>query len=183
MRIYIDLLPEEKRKELRKEKIFKIILGQGILFGLPLIVFIIILLAINYILVIEKDAISLASSVEQSRGQYAELATYEKKFDEVNKNSQAIYKIQQGHLHWSNFFENLNKVISDGVQVSNISTKNYQVFVIGKARNRDVLLALKEKLDANECLKDVNVPLANLVVKNDVDFQIDFSVKEECLKK
>lgn len=183
MKIYIDLLPPEKKKELSKRKIFKIIINQWILFTIPLVVFIAILLSIKYILVTEKNTLYLLASTEQSRGQYAQLTEYEKKFEQVNNASQVLYKLEQGHLHWKKLFENLDEAVPQGVEISNISTKNYQVFILGKARNRETLLLLKDKLEEVDCFEAVNVPLANLVVKNDVDFQIDFVIKDNCLRQ
>jgi len=63
-----------------------------------------------------------------------------------------------------------------------IETSDYSVLLTGKAKSRDDLITFKENLEKEECFSNVNLPLSNLVAQKDVEFQIDFSIKKECLR-
>lgn len=183
MKIYLDLLPQKKKQEIKRKKLFRSILSEEILFLFPVLVFIVILANIYYVLTVQRDMSIAAHSLEQSQDKYQQLSTYEEKFKKINEISQVLTKIQSGHLHWEKIFQELSNITPDGVTVSDFSTKNYKIFLLGTAKTRDELLDFKSKLESSACFKDINVPLSNLVVKDDVDFQMDFSINEDCLKK
>jgi Tfp pilus assembly protein PilN len=121
-------------------------------------------------------------SVQQSQEKYQQLSIYEDKFKQVNSLDKTLRKIQTGHLHWFNLFQQLSSTVPEGIYISGLSTKDYSIFLVGKAKTRDNLLNFKSKLEENECFQNINVPISNLVVENNVDFQIDFVIKNECLK-
>ena len=182
MKIYLDLLPKPRKLELKRKKLFRRILRDEFLFLLPIILFIVILLNIYYLLSVQRDTSIAAKSLAESQDKYQELSSYEEKFKQVNADSAKLLKIQSNHLHWAGILNKLSDVLPDGISITDFSTKDYKVFLIGKAKSRDMLLNFKSSLEADECFTDVNVPLSNLVVKEDVDFQMDFSVTQDCLK-
>lgn len=183
MKIYLDLLPEKRKQEIKRKKLFRSILHEEFLFSLPIVLFIIMLLNIYYILTLQRNVLISQHLSQQSQEKYQQLNVYEEKFKQINSIDQELKKIQDGHLRWQNIFLELSRLVPDGVYVSNISTKNFKVFLNGKAKTRDSLIDFKNKLETSACFEEINVPLSNLVVKDDVDFQIDLNIKEECLKQ
>ena len=163
----------------KRKKNFRLILQQEFLFLLPVIVLVVLLCNVLYLLSFELNA--PVGAEEQKK--YEKLDDYKDKFKQVNETTAALLKIQSGHLAWSNVFEKMNAATPEGVVISNFNTKDFVVLLVGKAKSRDILLEFKNKLESTECFSEVNVPLSNLVLKEDVDFQIDFSVKEDCLRK
>lgn len=183
MKIYLDLLPDYRKQEIKRKKTFRTILREEMLFLLPIIVLIMILVNIYYVLVLQKNSSVNVNSLQQSQEKYQKLGIYQEKFKQINDIDRALSSIQNGHLHWTNLFQKLGETVPEGIQLSNLSTKNYAVFLVGKAKTRDVLLDFKNKLEEAACFKEVNVPLSNLVVKDNVDFQIDLKISEDCLKE
>ncbi|EKD46436.1 MAG: hypothetical protein ACD_67C00237G0003 [uncultured bacterium] len=183
MKIYLDLLPKQRKSEIRRKKIFRILLREEALFLLPLLLFIIILLNVYYLISVQHDISIAAHSSIESQEKYQELNLYEEKFKQVNETASLILKISDGHLHWGKVFDKMNGIIPEGIALTGFSTKNYKIFLIGNAKDRNILLNFKEKLSSDQCFEDVNVPLSNLVVKENVDFQMDFSIKQDCLRK
>lgn len=182
MKIYLDLLPDNRKKEIRRKKTFRSILKGEALFLLPVVLFILILLNIYYVIVLQRNSLVNENSLQQSQSKYQQLGIYQEEFKQVNSLSQALGKIQSGHLHWTNLFQNLSEATPDNIQISNLSTKNYTVFLVGKAKTRDDLLNFKNKLEESSCFQNINVPLSDLVVKDNVDFQIDLMINKDCLK-
>jgi len=183
MKIYLDLLPDYRKQEIRRKKTFHTILSEEILFLAPVILFILILLNIYYVLVLQKNSSVNEESLQQSQDKYQQLGTYQEKFKQVNDFDQVLSKIQSGHLHWTNIFQQLSEATPDSIQISNLSTKNYTIFLVGKAKMRDDLLNFKNKLEESSCFQNIDVPLSNLVVEDNVDFQIDLTINKDCLKE
>lgn len=183
MKISIDLLPEQRKQEIKRKKMFHTILRGEFLFFLPIFIFICILLSTYYIIVLQRNSSSNVQMSQQSQDEYQKLDTYEKKFKEINEKDNLLAKIQSGHISWKNVLVELSNIVPDSVYLNNISNKDYAVFLAGKARSRDDLIKFKDNLEGSICFQDINVPLSNLVVKNDIDFQIDLILKEECLKQ
>ena len=183
MKIYLDLLPDYRKQEIKRKNFFHAILGEEMLFLVPVILFILILLNVYYVLVLQKNSSISENSSQQSQGKYQQLGIYQEKFKKINDLDQVLDKIQLGHLYWINLFQKLNEATPNSIQISNLSTKNYTVFLVGKAKTRDDLLNFKNKLGESTCFQNINVPLSNLVVKDNVDFQIDLTLNKDCLKE
>ncbi|MEI7891213.1 MAG: PilN domain-containing protein [bacterium] len=183
MKIYLDLLPRERKAELKRKKLFRRILHEEFLFLMPLIVLIVIFINIYYLLINHRNAFTLEKTATQSMDKYQELNSYTEKFKQVNDDSAKLLKIQTGHLIWSEIFNKLSSDMPENVYITDFSTKEYKIFLLGKAKNRDALLGFRDNLGNDSCFADINVPISNLVVKDDIDFQIDLSINKECLKK
>ena len=107
---------------------------------------------------------------------------YNEKIKEANVQVASVKKIQRGQLYWSELLSKINQIIVPGITIDSLGTKNYQVFLTGVANNRDDLVKFKEKLTKESCFTEVDFPLANLMNKENLVFQMQFTVKEECVK-
>ena len=183
MKIYLNLLPEEKKRKVKRRKIFWLIIRQETLFLFAVVFLIAFLLSTNFILKIQSDGVDSANTPEQSQQSYNDIKTYEDKFKETNEKTAAFLKIAKSHLYWSGVLDRLSNVAPDGVSISSLVTKNYQISLAGRAKNRDDLLKFQENIGKDDCFSDINAPLSNFVTKENVDFQIDFKVKQDCLKQ
>jgi hypothetical protein len=95
-----------------------------------------------------------------------------------------VSRIDAAHLHFSQVFKILDPLLSSGITINELATVEYRVSLAGVAKDRDDLLRLDERLkSAKECVTDVNIPISNLFSQKDIDFQMDFSILPECLKK
>ncbi len=183
MKISLDLLPQNKKREIKRDKLFREILREDFLFISPMLLLVVILLNVFYLLTIQRKTDVAAYALEQSQDQYRELNKYDEDFKKINEASSLVLKMQNGHLRWANVLNILSNVIPDGIAVDSLATKNYNFYLAGKAKTRDGLLIFKSNLEKESCFKNINIPLSNLVVKEDVDFQMDFEVSQDCLKK
>ena len=153
------------------------------LFIFPVIVFISILMSISLILQVEISGKNSMFAILESQNKSHDLKRFESIFADTNKESLDINNLQNKHLHWSNVLTLLAEIVPKDVYFSDISTKNWQIFLVGKAREREALIGFQEMISKSECFEKVNVPLSNFVSKSDIEFQMDFFVKKECLVK
>jgi len=181
MKIYLDLLPENRKKAMARKKRFKNIVKQEILFLAPVILFVFILISVNMILGIEKEGLDNTLAIAGTEGSHQDLKLYEEGFKDINEKVLDINNFQKNHLYWSAVIGILSSVVPNDVYLNELSTKDYQLFLVGKARTREALIEFQDRMDKSECFENINVPLSNLVAKTDIDFQMDFNVKKECL--
>lgn len=183
MEINLNLIPEYRKEEIKKGKRYKIFIWQALTVLLMAVVFGSILAGFNLSLKAEMEA-ALQSSIPASQiKNVEELKKYDEEFKEANEKISVLDEIQKGKIFWSNLFLELNQVIPDGVEIKNISTKKLQVFVSGVAITRDNLVTLKDRLENQKCFESINLPLSNFAAKDNVEFQLDFFIKDNCVKK
>lgn len=183
MKIYLDLLPEERKEEIKRKKLFFQVIRQEMLFTIPVLFFVFILVLVNLLLKTKIEGLDSVFSRGSTQREYVEIKKYEDKFNEINAKTSNILKIQNNHLNWLGFFYKLDKIVPENIYLSDLSTNNYQISLIGRAKTRDDFLKFQDKIKTEDCFSDVNVPLSNLVSKENVDFQIDFKIKDNCLKE
>lgn len=181
MKEYINLLPENRKEEIRDEKKFRSIIGGEFSFLFPILLLVGILFAIDLIITIQEESLGKSYISEQSQGSFQDLKKYEEKFQSINSKISTLSKFQDSHLEWSGALEKLTQTVPDEISITGMATKDFRVFLIGRAKTREKLLELQEAINASECFSGLNMPLSNLVSKEDVDFQMDFEIKKECL--
>lgn len=181
MKIYLDLLPEARKKTLRRKKNFRIIIEQEFLLLFPLLAFIVILANVFFLLGLKKNSIVQSQNQQNAQAQYQELDGYENTIKDMNKRIDEISKISDAHLAWSQPLTRLEKAVPQGIVITNLSTKDYKVFLVGKSATRELLINFKENIQSEDCFDQPNVPLSNLVTKENIEFQMDFSIKKDCL--
>lgn len=184
MKIKLNLIPPYKKEEIRQANRFLAVLKWQLGTLILLAIFLLILLSINYIL---RMNLFVAGSDRNSdsaiSSQLKEIEKYDTDLKNMNVGIAEIAKVQKDQLYWSEFFLKFDAKVPESVEIGGIATKNYSIFISGKADARDDLIFFKENLEKEECFESVNLPLSNLVAKADIDFQMDFSIKKECLLK
>jgi Tfp pilus assembly protein PilN len=183
MKIKLNLIPPDKKEEIKKAQKFRMIIRWELELTAIAAVFLTMLFSLNYILQLNLlVANNNFERISNNNNQIKKIKEYDLAIKENSVKISEIEKIQNGQLHWGIFFEKLNGTVPIDVALVSVSTKDYKIFLTGKAKNRDILVAFKENLEKNDCFLDVNLPLSNLVVKEDLAFQLDFNIKKECLK-
>ncbi len=183
MEINLNLLPQQKKEEAALTRYFKIALGWEFVFSLIILTTIAFLVGIYFILNLDYGFLSRIQAVEFKKDQYKAMDEYGNKFKKINSRMALVGKIKNEQLYWSELFLRLSQLSGPGINLSAVTNKDFAVFLVGKASNRDTLLDFKGKLEGDECFEKVNLPLSDLVAKEDIDFQIDLKIKTDCLKK
>ena len=146
--------------------------------SLLLVIFILMLVSVNYIISLND---SLVAEERNSGKEYKQVEEFQREVKEMSKLVSEVEKIQKGQLFWSHLGEVMNRNIPNGVMLENLTTKEYGVSFFGKSKTRGELVQLKEALEKEKCISDLNFPLSNLISKEDISFQINFEMKKECL--
>jgi Tfp pilus assembly protein PilN len=182
MRVCLNLLPEYKKEEIKKRIAFLKVIKNEVLFSIPILAFFVILATVNFSLKLRMQGTGDSFKLNDSLREYKELEGYEEKFKDVNSKVLYKYKIQKNNLNWSGIFYKINNMVPDGVYLSDLATTDYSISLVGKAKTRDNFLKFQENIKSENCFSDASAPLSSLVSKEDVEFKIDFKIKEDCLK-
>ena len=148
-----------------------------------LVLLILALISINAIVKINlSTAVNDFNMVNQNSEQFKKIKKYDSEMNDMGKIISNVGKIQSAQFYWSKFLAKLNDKVISGVEINKITTKNYEIILGGKVNTRDNLIAFRDNIGKDDCFTDVDLPLSNLVVKDNIDFQMNFKIKKECLK-
>jgi len=183
MKIYLNLLPEKRKNKIKRKKLVRLIMGQWVRLFFIILIFISTLLSFNFVLKIQLGALETTRSLEESREEFQKISQYEKTFKKINKQAFFISNIQAGHLYWSEILSKLEKAILNEISITSLIAENDQILLVGKAKTRDDLVKFKNIINDAECFSNAKVPVSNFIAKENIDFQMDIELSEDCLKK
>jgi hypothetical protein len=182
MNIVLNLIPSYRKEQIERSRRLRLVAKLEIAIVIIGLAFFSFLFACSYILELNYGALVNGYQAGSDKKRYEKISELDKKFSDTNFQAADVVSIKKDQLYWANLFVKINADMVNGIGITDLSTKNYAVFLAGNADNRDQLIAFKEKLTQDECLTGVNLPLSNLVDKENIGFQIDFKIKAECLK-
>ncbi|MDQ1284395.1 MAG: hypothetical protein QG620_743 [Patescibacteria group bacterium] len=181
MELRINLIPDYRKEEIRRSKRWRLVLRLGLALFFIAAAFFAVLLGFGYVLESELQVVASGSKAETDRDQHKLIIGYDERFRKINEQVSDIIVMENSQIYWSRLLENISREIIPGIRMGSLSTKNYAVFMAGEADNRDNLISFKEKLEKNDCFAEINLPLSNLVSRENIVFQMDLRVKEECI--
>lgn len=181
--VEVNLIPPGRKVEIAKIRRLKLILRIELMVFIILSVFFLVLLSFNYVLKLDLGVVFADPNLAQNRQRYDRIVKYNEDFSRLNLQTGETLNMENDQLYWSKLLSLLSEKEISGIEITSLSTKDYNILIGGKADARDDLIAYKEKLDQEECFSGVDLPLSNLVLPKDIDFQISFKIKEDCLKK
>ena len=182
MRILLNLLPEEKRELLSSRFYSRFFLWQTSLILLLVIFYAGILGGMYFLLHYQKNAGGAdLSSFDQYSVEAKKLAQYQDEFKRINGLTKEVSSYLEHHLEWGKLFVLLDQITPVDVSFFELTTKDYTVSLVGQAVTREAFLAFEAALKASACTSDVKVPISNLFAQTEVDFQVDFNIRRECL--
>lgn len=182
MEINLNLLPPSKKEEILKKRRLKTVMGFEASLTLLLVVFLGILMSFKIVLDMGLSANLHARAERENTEQYDKIKKYDEQFRQVNLDISRIKTVERSQLYWSRLLDRLSGIIFPGIALDSITTNDYQISISGVSDNRENLVLLKEKLEGEECFSNVDLPLSDLVDKNNVNFQITFNIGPDCLK-
>jgi len=183
MEIKLNLIPAYRKEEINQSRRFGYVLKWEIQMTFILVFLIFMLVALNYTVktnlqVVVDENMNHSGNV----GKYEEMKSYDSLVKNTNAKVFEIDKIQSDQLYWSKFFMRIDRGNLNGLTMDSMVSKDFLVTIAGKAETRDNLISFKEALEKEDCFSEINLPLSNLVSKENVEFKIELKIKPECVK-
>ncbi len=186
MKILLNLLPVEKKTEMRKNNRFRMVVAQGS--GVIFLGFLYscALLGISFLLSAQLSSVRGLSGDSSFVSEKNEIESYENTFQETNKRVSEVSQLLSQHVSWEKFFRSLDLATPPGVFYTKLLTgRDFSLSMSGTAPDRETLLLLEKNMNDSDCFraKDESpmIPLSNKLVKENIDFQLDAVIEKSCL--
>lgn len=183
MNILLNLLPEDKKSHLKDRVRSRFVFSQMLMILFFYGLYVVMLAGSFFSLQHNETSFQGMSRQLESGGSRKELLQIEKKFQEVNREVEVVATLNRGHLHFTELLLKIDHALPLGITLTSLSTKDYAVSMAGKAADRNDAVILERNLNDEACFTSVNIPPSTWLSPKDISFQIDFSVKKECIKE
>lgn len=182
MLLRINLLPPERKQQAVTWLWFRFVVKQCINLALLAALVFCIVWGIGWMLRNQLALLHISENNQRTADVSKELAGYQDEIKQTNVVTQQILDRERQHPRWSKLFERLEAELPDAITLDAVMNVDYRISVSGKAANRDVLIQFRDRLSQDSCFSDVQLPLSNLFTQESVDFQMDMTLHQECLK-
>jgi len=181
MKSKINLIPNYRKKEIHQQNVFLKIMRWNFEFTAVYLAFIIMLFVVGYILKLDLE-INLIQLNPNNIARFNDFKEEDGKIKTMNDLVGKTKKIQEGQLNWTKFLYKLEMMLSEGIVLEKISTKDTSIFLAGNSNTSDNLIIFKEAISKDSCFSNIELPLSYVVNKENVDFQMTFNFDKNCLK-
>jgi Tfp pilus assembly protein PilN len=183
MKVLLNLLPEDGRALIRRKYHNRFFIWQSIMLLMVEILYVVLLFGVLFVLKTNHSRVEeVAADRIKTQADAKALGGYEAKFQDVNRLAAQSMMFSRNHLAWAELLVRLGGLVPENVVVTRLSTKDYQFSLSGTAKTRDDLLLFERNIKGDDCFTNFNLPVSNFFSQSDVDFQMNFSVKEDCVR-
>lgn len=178
----LNLLPPEEKNSLKAEEFQRWISFYGLSFLGMLFIFIALLMAGWFFILIQLNSISANLESSKSSFQTQGLKDQESLINNINSQLTAINEVQKKQISFASVINEIAGLIPTGVTLSGLSVnENLQVSLSGFAPQRNQIIRLKESLEKSLYFRNINNPLSNLTKQADIDFSLRFEINPDTL--
>ena len=167
--ISLNLLSPKKKEAISKQMI---VISLQYIFSLILVV----ICAIGILLLITKLIMqnSFNQSVKQDSLVTLEYGALNQKVHIENLKIRFLTSIQKKFIIWSPKLAAISSLTPANIELFsiNIDNKSRQARISGEAKTRDDLLSYKQQLETSSLLKEIDLPIENLLEAENVNFEI-----------
>lgn len=173
--ITLNLIPESEKQEIKLLNIYLAIKSIVFIFIFTLIISTIILLTAkiilnNYLIKIVNENTLNTTHVDISGA----------KIKKINIEIQQVKRIQEEYRPWSLVLHKINRLIPQGVVLSELETLPSGEFkMVGFAEKREHLLGLKDSLNSSKLFGEFELPYNILFEKEKIKFSLTLSLRAE----
>ncbi|MBU0722273.1 hypothetical protein KKA93_02345 [Patescibacteria group bacterium] len=169
----LNLISEELKKEIKLRRFYLFIKKIYLTLIIITIVAAIILLAAKTILQTKFNDIVGQTTLVTKNNQ-----NYNIKIIDINNRINFIEKVQKDFIPWSNLLKTVANITSNdiGLNYLQINSVEQTIKIKGKAGMRESLLDFKQKMEATTIFKDIDLPIKNILEKENINFEISAKI-------
>ncbi|TSC75837.1 MAG: hypothetical protein G01um101430_7 [Parcubacteria group bacterium Gr01-1014_30] len=174
----INLLPPQQKRELRQEELFRAVLILGIVLLFFLASLILILFSIKIYIQSVTHSLETLVQAEQKLLHTAELQELRQVTDSNNREILDLKSFYEKQIYSLPVLNKLFEALPEGISLTSLSwqRESGQVVISGFSPSRDVLLSLRNRLEAQEEFSEVYFPPQNWIKPENIDFQTTFKI-------
>lgn len=180
MKIKLNLLPKSKERKIKNRKILKFIILQEIMILIITLLFFGAIKGVDAVAKYRLSIIDQELSAKQSEDEYVEIKKYEEDLKEVSAKVGFVKSIKNFNIDWVIVFNKLTRLLPQETVLTSISGSGLDLVIKGNAKNRDILIKMKENIESDSCFQKVDIPLRDIVLRENIEFEMNLGVNIKC---
>lgn len=181
MKITLNLLPKNREKKIRNRKILNFIILQEIMIIFITLLFFGIIQGLDAVAKLRLMGVDQELSQNNERTDFIKIKEYEDNLRTIKSQVDFVKRVQNSNVNFVPMLSKLAEILPREISVTSITGEGYVVDLVGTAKNRDTLIEMKQNMEKDGCFKDIVIPLNNIVLREDIDFELSFSIEEKCI--
>ncbi|MFO7807565.1 MAG: PilN domain-containing protein [Candidatus Moraniibacteriota bacterium] len=173
MKISINLLPEERKRKLRINKLTSWLFGVGFSMVLAAMVFAGFLASCAFVVDIQKDIYQEEVEKIKSNENSQLISRARNEVQDYYKKASLIDDNLTGTYYWQ-LIQDLNEILPESLFYSELILNKDQVTMKGFAEKRVDLIKFEEKLQENDRFQDIEFPISSFTSKENINFETVF---------
>jgi Tfp pilus assembly protein PilN len=177
----INLLPNHQKEELREEEKFKIVLILGIILFSFFLSLSLSLFALKAIADSKVESQKILAEAKEKNWNSQPGKDLEKKIQDYNLTLTQLKSFYQKEINLTEILEKIYSLLPSGVYLNlfNFDRQQNLISLSGFSPTRDHLLKFKENLENQKEFGEIYFPPSNWVQPNDINFSVNFKIKEK----
>lgn len=181
--ITLNLIPESIREENRLKHVYRLNVHLGLIIFYIMIIVSVLTQVSKNILISGFDSVMAQSDAITKNSK-----AYNDRAKEINAKISLVGRVVQDNHDWNGLILDVSRLLPVGVSLSYLSfnQETKSIRLVGLADTRDSLLKLKEVIDKSGYIKEVKLPMANIIEKKDINFDLQSTLdygKHEMINK
>ena len=174
----INLLPPQKKEEIKIENQLRIIILFGSRIIIALIILVLLAFSFNMYLKAQLSIRQALIQIEEKAIAPLEIEDIKKEIIEMNYLFSKINNFYKKQPNLTKILEQISFLLPSGVHLVNFSYKEMdsQIILNGWARDRKSFLEFKKSLERQENFINLYSPISNLVEPKDINFYLRFTI-------
>lgn len=174
----INLLPSQKRDELKKAKQSKIVILFGSRIIIALVLLVLLAFSFNIYLKNQLEIGEILIQTEEKTIEFLGIGNIEKEIIEMNRLFSRINIFYGEQPNLTKVLEQISFLRPSGIHLINFSYQKMdsQIILNGWARDRRSFLEFKKSLEKQENFVNLYSPISNLIMPEDINFHLRFTI-------
>ena len=171
--ITLNIIPEEKKKELKMISFYLMV--KNIIYLILTVVIVVATLLLSTKIILQNQFNNTVGQNYLTSSPSSFISNEIKKFKQELKESKDI---QKNFIPWSHLIINLEKLSNDGIKFNliEISQEDKEMSIRGTAKTRNNLINLEEKIKESGLFEQFEIPKSVLFQKENINFSINLKI-------
>lgn len=177
MKVTINLLPPERKEELKQKRNIGVILKISVMAFSALLVFIVFIIFCLMTLNIRVQSLKDQQNRLMENKKYGQIKKSQEFAENYYKQTSGIERIlKQQNYNWDLFSE-VNKLVSENIYLKEIALQEGALSISGFSSTREALLKFKEDLENSSRFSKIEAPISNFTSSQDINFNFKAEIK------
>jgi len=177
MKVTINLLPEERKKEFLEKKALAMVLKFFMTAFLAIVLFSSFLFFCLWTIDIQIKSLKAQQAYLSENKKYSQVQGVQKFAENYYQQTSQIEKILQQHNYYWDLFIDISQVVPEGVRLEEMVLEGSVISLSGFSDDREILIKFKNSLEENEKFSKIEAPISNFTSSENINFNFKAEIK------